>query len=270
MRRAIVGALLLTFALVGPAAAAAFNETFDLAHAVDIGTVFPEDTTVADQLDPFETGLNANCGAPVVEHGVWFSFTPLADGFVAFDTQDSDYSAGIMVFAASPPTADGLVNCGPGRILQDVSVGTTYLIMAFGDGFFTEATAGNLVFKVEAAIPPPELALTVNHTATVDRFGVAHLTGTVTCTSVDGSGFVFDVFGTLTQRVGRLNIQGFFDSFLDLPCDGATHPWDAFVAGENGIFAGGKAATLAIAFGCTDECSETFLEATVQLRRSGH
>ena len=34
-------------------------------------------------------------------------------------------------------------------------------------------------------------------------------------------------------------------------------------------FAGGKAAAVAIAFGCTDECSEGFAEATVRLRRGG-
>ena len=62
-------------------------------------------------------------------------------------------------------------------------------------------------------------------------------------------------------------IRGFFDSFLETPCDGATIPWEASVFADNGVFAGGKAATVAIAFGCTDFCSEQFAEATIQLRK---
>jgi hypothetical protein len=269
MRRAVIGALLLTFSLVTPVAAAAVNETYLDAVSVSIGTTVSEDTTTADQTDPAETALNDFCGAPVVEHGVWFTFTASEDGTIALDTQDSDYSAGIMVFADDPPTAGGLLTCGPGRITVDVSSGSTYLIMVFGDGL-TEATAGSLVFKVEATVPPPDVSLTVDHMASVDRFGVVRLTGTVTCTSTDGSGFVFDLFGTLRQQVGRLVISGFFDTFLELPCDGSTNAWEAFIVGDNGIFAGGKAATVAIAFACTDNCTEAFVEATVQLRRNLH
>jgi hypothetical protein len=62
-------------------------------------------------------------------------------------------------------------------------------------------------------------------------------------------------------------IRGFFDTFLETPCDGTTIPWEASVFADNGLFAGGKAATVAIAFGCTDLCSEQFAEATIQLRK---
>ena len=77
------------------------------------------------------------------------------------------------------------------------------------------------------------------------------------------------MFGQVRQRVGRIFITGSFDTFIDAPCDGSTIDWEAFVLAENGLFAGGKAATVAIAFGCTDFCSEAFLEATVQLRKGG-
>jgi hypothetical protein len=140
--------------------------------------------------------------------------------------------------------------------------------MAFGDGE-SAATSGELIFRVSEAVPPPTIDLTVNKTATVNKSGFVHLTGTVTCTSVDGSGTLFEVFGEMTQRVGRLLIRGFFGTFLDTPCDGSTQTWDVFFQGDNGVFAGGKAATIAIAFGCTDVCSEAFVEATVQLKRSG-
>jgi hypothetical protein len=40
------------------------------------------------------------------------------------------------------------------------------------------------------------------------------------------------------------------------------------VTGSNGKFAGGKAATVAIGFGCTDSCSSGFVEATIQLSKA--
>jgi hypothetical protein len=270
MRRALVIALVCTFGIVAPVAAAAPpNDTFAGATVVSIGSTVTQDTTEAAQTDPFETSLNDFCGAPAVEHGVWFTFTAPAEGFVAFDTNDSNYPAGIMVFGGAP-TPDGLLTCGPGRVALGVSNAQQYSVLVFGYDVST-ATAGTMTLHVLATAPPPTIDLTVNRTASVNKAGVVRLTGTVTCTSADGSGTLFEVFGQITQRVGRLLISGFFDNFLDLPCDGSPHNWEAFAQGDNGIFAGGKAATIAIAFGCTaDFCSEGFVEATVQLRRNGH
>ncbi len=266
MRRAMLAAIVLLFTIVGPAAAAVPNDTVAGAIAVSIGTTVTENTTTSDTTDAAETALNANCGAPVVEHGVWFKITPAADATVKFDTTDADYAAGIMIFAGAP-TATGLLNCGPEVIIQDLSGGVEYTVMVFGDGG-TAATSGILIFKVLEGVPAPEMSLTINRSGTVDKQGVAHISGTVTCTSTDGSGVVFEVFGDLTQNVGRFRVRGFFGTFLGLPCDGSTNAWDAFVVGENGRFAGGKAATVAISFGCTDVCSEAFAQATIQLRRS--
>jgi hypothetical protein len=138
--------------------------------------------------------------------------------------------------------------------------------LVFGDGE-SAATSGEMILRVEEAAPPPDIELTVNRTGTVDRAGVAHIGGTVTCTSEDGSGTLFEVFGDVSQRVGRVIIRGFFGTFIDAPCDGTTTAWQADVFADNGLFAGGKAATVAIAFGCTDLCSEQFVEATIQLRK---
>ena len=77
------------------------------------------------------------------------------------------------------------------------------------------------------------------------------------------------MFGDLSQRVGRVLIRGFFGSFNEIPCDGSTNTWEAIAVADNGLFAGGKAAAVAIAFGCTDECTEGFAEATVRLRKGG-
>ena len=121
--RALVLALVLTLGIAVPVAAAVGNDTVGGATTVAVGDTINQDTTAADATDPAETALNANCGAPQVGHGVWFTITPAADGFVAFDTADSDYSAGMMLFAGTP-TADGLLNCGPQRI-ADFLVSTT-------------------------------------------------------------------------------------------------------------------------------------------------
>ena len=268
MRRALIFAVLLSFAVVAPVAAAVANDTVAGAIAVSVGDTVSEDTTAADLTDPAETVLNEFCGAPAVEHGVWFKITgTAANPFVAFDTTGSDYSAGIMIFAGAPST-DTLVTCGPGRAGTGVAEGVEYNVLIFGDGL-TTATGGALVLSVVAAVAPPALDVTVDRSATVNKQGVVRLTGTVTCTSDDGSGTVFEIFGDISQRVGRLIIRGFFDNILDLPCDGDPHAWEAFAVGDNGLFAGGKAATVAIAIGCTDFCSEGFVEATVQLKRSG-
>jgi hypothetical protein len=264
-----VSAALTVFALgAGPVLAAPANDSVGGAIALAIPETYTEDTTTANQTDADEVALNANCGAPLVEHGVWFSITPSADMTVAFDTQDSNYSAGVMVFDGAP-TANGLLNCGPQVVIMDVVATHTYNLLVFGDGFLTTETSGTLVFKVRPATPPPTLDLTVNKSGSVDRHGNVHVWGDATCTSSDGSGLVFEIFGDVTQRVGRILIRGFFDTSPLTPCDGQPHRWDAYFTGDNGIFAGGKAITVAIGFGCTDLCSDSIIDATVQLNRAG-
>jgi hypothetical protein len=172
-----------------------------------------------------------------------------------------------MLFAGAP-TAGGLLTCGAGRIAGFLASGTTYNVLVFGDGFASDATGGNLVLHMTPAVEAPDLTLTVDPRGSVDKHGAAHLTGTASCTSSDGSGVIFDVSGTVRQRVGRIFIAGFFDTIIDAPCDGSTIHWDALVVADNGLFAGGKGATVALTVGCTDFCGEAFVEATVQLRKN--
>ena len=265
MRRAVFLAIVLLLTLVTPAAAAAPNDTQADAIAITIGTTVTEDTTTADATDPVETALNEFCGAPEVGHGVWFSVTVASDAFVSFDTADSDYAVGLMLFPSTVSAAN-LIDCGPERIIDELLAGQTYYLLVFGDGE-SAATSGTMILHVEQAVPPPEISLTIDPRGTVDKSGVAHISGTVSCTSEDDSGVLAEVFGDVSQKVGRVIIRGFFDSFLDAPCDGTTIEWEASVFADNGVFAGGKAATVAIAFGCTDFCSEQFAEATIQLRK---
>jgi hypothetical protein len=260
---ALVGSLLL----VAPALAAApDNDEFTgVPILVAVGDVITQDTLEAATTDPFETSLNEFCGAPKVEHGVWFTFVAAANGFVAFDTSASDYAAGMMVFDGEP-TPNSLWTCGPDRVAIEAFEGTTYNILAFGDGL-SEATGGSLIFAVEDAVPPPIIDVTVSKFGTVDKSDQVRISGTVRCESTDGSGTIFDLYGEMRQRVGRLNILGFFYTELGFACDGESHAWEAYAIGENGVFRGGKSATVSFAFGCTDLCNEGYAEAVVQLKR---
>lgn len=267
MRRALVMAIVLLFAIVAPVAASAINDTQATALDVPVGSTVTEDTTLADLTDPVETALNANCGAPVVEHGVWFSITPTDTGFVKFNSEESDYSVGMMLFP-STVSAASLITCGPGQIVEQLVGGDEYFLLAFGDGFSTTATAGSMKLHIDEAVPPPDVTVTINKKGTVNKQGVARISGTASCTSEDGSGLLIDIFGEARQKVGRAFVTGFFGAFLETPCDGTTVPWVAEVFADNGRYAGGKAATIAIGFGCTDVCSEQFVEAVVQLSKA--
>jgi hypothetical protein len=271
MRRVIVLAVvistLLSFAVAAPVAAAIpANDTVTGAVDVSVGTDVTQITTEATT--DGEAGLNDQfCGAPAMEAGVWFEITEPSDVTASFNTDESDYGTGILVFEGDP--SDGLaLACGPRQVIVSLTGGVTYTLVVFGDGT-TATTSGTMILHVREAIPAPEISVTIDPTGRVNKFGQALISGTVTCTSTDGSGTVFEVFGDVSQRVGRFVIRGFFDTFTEIPCDGSTNTWEALVLPDNGLFSGGKAAVVAIAFGCTDECSEGFAEATIRLRRGG-
>lgn len=241
----------------------------DIAGAAVLGpvpfTVVQDTTEATTSAD--ETVFNDFCGAPVLEHGVWFTATATADANVVADVTASDYSAGILVLSGEPGNLSPLL-CGPGVVSGPVVAGQTIYLLVFGDGLTTE-TSGQLVLDTYLAPPPPTVAVTIESRGTADKAGVAHISGTVTCTSDDPEGFLFDVSGSVRQKVGRGSVEGYFYSEQFTPCDGATRLWSADVFG-NGRFAGGKAATVALAFGCdTFSCGEGYVEAIVQLSRNG-
>jgi hypothetical protein len=97
------------------------------------------------------------------------------------------------------------------------------------------------------------------------RTGVAQVSGTFTCTGLD----FLDIFGELTQQVGRFTIRGFFEVFASGPtCDGTPQPWTANVSPENGKFAGGKATASVSASGCGPTgCASDSEQRSILLRR---
>ena len=259
-----VAALLLAPALATAAQAApATNDTVATATVVStLPTTITEDTTSATT-DATDAALNDQCGAPATNASVWFTYTATADGGVIADMSGSDYSGGFMVTEGNP-SGGNLVACGPTTVGFATTAGQQYYIVAFSD---TATQGGSLQVLFDKAPPAPEVSLTVNPRGTAYKDGSAKLSGTYSCTNADD--FFSDIEGTLTQRVGRLKING--DFFINpLQCDGLTHPWEALVTSTNGLFRGGKGASVTFVFACgLFDCSVGYAEQTVQLSSGG-
>lgn len=267
MRRTLIGtavATLVTASLLGAApawAAAPANDTSGGATAASLGFSEVLDTTEATT-DSDDAQLNESCGAPSTDASVWYTLVGTGTGVVV-DVSASDYPAGVLVGVGSPGSLD-TVSCGPGATAFFAESGATYYVLAIDDQSDGGGNGGSLDISFHEAPPPPTVDITVDPTGTVNtRTGVAHLTGTYTCTDAD----FIEVFGDVTQPVGRFAVRGFFDFFDVGTCDGTTHTWSADVFPDNGKFAGGKAMTVAFAFACgAFECGEGFTEQTVRLR----
>jgi hypothetical protein len=256
---AVVGVL----AFAAPALAAApANDTY--AGGVAITTIpysASLDTTEATT-DADDAEWNAQCGAPATDASVWYSLTPAADSGYVIDASQSSYSAGIAVMSGTPGSFF-LEACGPGAIGFFGAAGVTYFIAVFDDQLDGSGSGGTLELLVDTIPPPPTVDVTVDPVAQFHKDGSATVTGTVTC-----SGDAIDTFldVQLRQRVGRFVITGFGGS--SFVCDGTTQSWSADVFADNGLFKGGKAANVTVAFACgAFDCGTDFEETTVRLRR---
>jgi hypothetical protein len=244
-------------------AAAPANDEVAGAVALSIGDHITQDTTEATTTAD-DAALNANCGAPVTTASVWYSYTPAADGGVVLDMSASDYSGGFLVFEGTP-TAESLITCGQFTVGFGAAAGTTYNIMVIDDDLDGNlANGGNLVLDVNEAPPPPTVAVTVYPKAKVTRDGTALIQGSYTCTDAD----FIELDGMLTQQVGRLKITGFGFVFDVGTCDGAAHVFTMPISGDNGVFSGGKAASITFTFACgAFECADGYVEQTVMLSK---
>jgi hypothetical protein len=264
-RRAMVLAATLGLVLVGAAprafAAGPGNDTYG-GRTVVSGIPFSEtlDTSAATS-DADDADLNTTCGAPVTDASVWYEITPATDGALVVDVSRSDYSAGAIVATGTPGNWN-VVGCAPGSVGWSAGAGTTYTILVFDDQYDGGGNGGNTVVTIDVIPPPPSIDITVNPTAVFTSTGTAIVSGTVTC---DASATYTELDTFLTQRVGRVKING--SGFSYLTCDGTTRPWSAEVFAENGIFKGGKAASLTFGFVCgAFDCGLDFEERTVQLK----
>jgi hypothetical protein len=245
-------------------AAAPSNDT--LAGIKQISVPFSETistleaTTDADDLD-----IAVGCeGVPALDASVWYEITPSADSFLIADLSESNYSAGAIV--ATGGSGNWTVQaCGPFGVIWEALAGETYTILVFDDQEDgTPADGGTLVINVEEVPPPPDVSITVNPRGTFDpHTGGATIRGTVTCSGGEAEFTFIDVF--VRQKSGRFFIdgEGFVEGFT---CDGTTQDWSVDVFGYNGLFKGGKSATVTFALACGEFlCGEGFEETIVFL-----
>jgi hypothetical protein len=262
---AAVAALLLapmgaSTALAAPPA----NDKPSGAIAVSVPSTVVQDTSQATT-DAVDAALNIQCGAPVTNGSVWFTYQDATGEGLLVDVTGSNFTAGVIIVAGDPATDGTLVACGPGGAAVRGDAGTTYYVMAFSDT--VGVIGGNLVADFSALPPAPEATLTVEPKATAYKDGSLLLRGTYSCTNADG--YSSDVEGTVTQTVGRLKIEGFFLVY-PLECDGTVHPWEAIATSSNGLFAGGKAVSVAVVIACGFlECTGTEVVQKLQVTRAG-
>lgn len=257
-------AVLLFTPLAAAAAVAAVpdNDTVEGATSVTLSQTVTQDTSEATT-DALDAELNTNCGAPATEGSVWFSYEDTAGAGLLVDLRASDFSAGAMIVAGDPTAGGHLVACGPGAVAtRGDGTATTYYVMAFSDT--PSVRGGNLSASFQELPPEPTVDMTVDPWATAYQDGSMRLTGTYSCANADYDAFID---GMVTQTVGRTKIQGGFFVY-PLECDGQVHSWEAIAEGYNGLFAGGKAASVSFAIACgLADCAGTMVEQTVQVRR---
>ncbi|WP_137846389.1 hypothetical protein [Microbacterium sp. 2FI] len=260
-----VAALAIVMVTGGPAQAATpSNDTFGGAEPI-AGLPFATTLDTSDATtDADDAELNATCGAPAMDASVWYTFTPTTDGAYLADASASDYGAGVFVATGAPGSFEVLA-CGPGGGAWEALAGVTYSIIVIDDQADGGGNGGLMSLTVDVAPPPPALEVTVDSTARFDsKTGSAILSGTMMCGEDAEFGFLD---AQLTQRVGRLLIRGY--GAIEVECDGTVRPWTMEVLGDNGLFKGGKSATVTFAAACGMVfCSEYFDESTIQLKGS--
>ena len=252
-----------SFAFAGTALAAApSNDT--LGGVKQISAPFSETisttdaTTDADDLD-----IAAGCeGVPALDASVWYEITPATDQFLVVDMSSSNYSAGAIVATGS--SGNWTVQaCGPGAVVWEAVGGETYTVLVFDDQQDGAGNGGSLTVNFEEVPPPPDVTITVNPKGVFDAHsGAPIVRGTVTCTG-DATDSFIDVF--MRQTTGRLFIdgEGFIEGFT---CDGTAQPWSVDIFPFNGVFKGGKTATVTFAVACGEFlCGEGFDESVVSL-----
>jgi hypothetical protein len=201
---------------------------------------------------------------------VWYAFTPASSGQYEADTFGSEYDT--TLYVGTPNGAGGIdvITCNDDT--QDLQSavswaavgGTTYLLMVgtcCGGGVVGQSGGGGILrFHVDVAPPPPTVALTVDSTGSFNGYGVATIRGSISCANADA----VEIDADVAQRVGRIVLRGFGGIVVDC-ADGR---WSMDVSSEDGKYLGGALTVNAFAFACGSfECADTFVNATVRLRR---
>jgi hypothetical protein len=246
-------------------AAAPTNDNFANAQELTFGDEVAIDTSEATT-ETLDREAGDACPVPPgpppsTVNTIWFEFTADATtpNTAAVFVNGAFWAAGVAIVTGAPGSFAG-VACGPMLAVFSPQAGTTYRIMIFD---FADSGGGTAVVRLGEVPPPPELGLTIDPTGQFNsNTGTATVSGTYECSNAS---FV-NVFGQVTQSVGRFKITGSFSTF-DVQCDGEVHPWSAEVTAFNGEFRGGKALTVAMGFSCGAMfCTQSLVEQTIQLK----
>jgi hypothetical protein len=256
----LAAALVVLGTAVSASAAPPDNDTYPGRIVISsIPSTSTQDTTEATT-DADDDELNAVCGAPAMDASVWYELTATADTTLVADVSNSDYSAGVFIATGSPGSFE-VQACAPGAAAWFASAGETYSIVVIDDQSDGGGNGGLMELTVDEAPPPPEIDVTVNPTGQFTKTGSAIISGQVSC--VGEAEFAF-LEAELTQQVGRVKISGFGGS--DLTCDGTTRPWSMEIEAFNGVFKGGRAASVTFAVACgAFDCGVDFEERIIQL-----
>jgi hypothetical protein len=265
-RRVAVALLMGSLLLLSPAGAQAQPPNDDRTNATIIPSLpFTDAVNTTDATTaPDDPDCEGN--GPTV----WYEFTPDATGFVVAHTFGSDYDTTLSVYIEE---AGGLTQLAcnddyidlQSLVLFEATAGTTYFLMA---GSFASGPGGNLTLTVEESEPPLVLDLALSPKGSVTpKTGLVTVRGTVLCST---PATVFDVFGSLEQRKGRVFIRAdfFTDSFECTPPETA---WSATTTNATGLFTSGKARVLFVEAGaCNDvTCDGALIEGPVTIKLTG-
>ena len=134
MRKRRIGAALATSAVAtlilgvgwAPAAFAAVPTNDTIQTATEITSIPFSDSvnTTEGTTYALEASLQETCGAPPVEHGVWYHASVAESGNYTADTSQSDYGTGIMVLAG-PVDSPTFLTCGPTSITGPLTADRT-------------------------------------------------------------------------------------------------------------------------------------------------
>ncbi len=236
------------------------NDLFGGATPVTVGFSESLDTTEATT-DADDVEANADCGAPATDASVWYTLAG-ADTGVVVNVSGSDYTAGVIVVSGDPGSFV-LETCKAGAVAFLAASGVTYSILAFDDQGDGAGNGGTLEISVAEIPPPPTVDVTVDPVGQFHKDGTATISGTVTCSGPAESSFIQV---SVRQTVGRIFINGFGST--DFVCDGEIHAWSADVFPDNGVFRGGRTASVTVATSCgVFDCGSDYEETTVRLRK---
>lgn len=248
-RTAAVGLVLLASLFVVPSAApASVPANDDIDAAISIGSLPFDDAlstveaTTADD-DPWCVGNS---------HTVWYAYTPAADRRVEVNTFGSDYDTTISTYTGSRGSLNQIACNDDSQGLQskaafDATAGTTYYIMA---GSFSSSIGGNLHVTVREAPPqppPPAITLSLDRVGSVDRQGLASISGSVTCNQHLGIWLGMSLSQTFLRR---FVLQGYGGTYVI--CEPPSAHWKVSAFAYNGRFAPGPTHVEASAFTCNE------------------